>query len=144
MLRYRKYRRAFQRVPAARQTRTMRLVTARRALRLGDRAAAREALGRLIEAGETDPSVFVWAGHLAETARDFPEAQTLYAHARSLKGPAARLATLYLARLHIRRGRREEARRLLRKYLDTYPQDASARALLALASAPAAGDSRSF
>jgi len=122
-------------VPEEAQTRTMRIVTARRSLRLGQAAQARQALGRLIEAGETDPSVFLWAGHLAETAKDWAEARTLYAHARALKGPAARLATLYLARLHIRRGRREEASRLLRKYLETYPEDAPARALLALADA---------
>ena len=108
-------------------------MTARRALRLGETDQARQALGRLIDAGETDPSVFVWAGHLAETAKDWPEAQTLYAHARTLRGQAARLAALYLARLHIRRGRREEATRLLRKYLDAHPEDSAARALLAVA-----------
>jgi len=122
-------------VPEEARTRTLRLAAARRALRLGKPTEAREALGRLIEAGETDPSVFLWAGNLAETAKDWAEAQTLYAHARGLKGPAARLASLYLARLHIRRSRREEASRLLRKYLESYPEDAPARALLAVAEA---------
>jgi len=116
-------------------TRAMRLVAARLALRQGKTKAAREALAPLIEAGETDPAVFLWAGHLAETAQDWPEAETLYRHARTLKGRASQLATLYLARLYLHRERRTEAARLLRGHLDTYPEDAPARALLALADA---------
>ncbi len=116
-------------------TRTMRLVAARLALRRGKTTAARQALDRLIEASEADPAVYLWAGHLAETASDWPEAETLYAHARTLEGPPSRLATLYLARLYLRRQRRTEAARLLRQYLDRYPEDAPARALLALAAA---------
>ena len=92
------------------RTRPMRLAAARLALRRGRTAQAREALRHLIEAGETDPSVFLWAGHLAETANDPAQAETLYTQARKLTGPAARLAVLYLGRLHIRLGRFGQAR----------------------------------
>ena len=121
------------RVPDEAHSRTLRLAAARLALRQGRTDAARHAFAHLIEAGETDPAVFLWAGHLAETAKDWPEAETLYQHARTLDGHAPRLATLYLARLHLRLERRAEAAQLLRQYLDTYPEDAAARALLALA-----------
>ena len=113
----------------------MRLVAARLALRRGKTPQARRALDRLIAAGETDPSVFLWAGHLAETEKDWPRAEALYDQARKLRGRSARLAVLYLARLHFRLLRHADAARLLRKYLDTYPEDASARALLALVDA---------
>jgi len=122
-------------VPQKAWTRAVRIVAARRALRLGDTPRAREALAGLVETGEMDPAVFVWAGHLAETAEDSPEAETLYAHARTLKGPAAGLATLYLARLHFRTGRGPAAARLLRGHLDAHPEDAYARALLAVVDA---------
>jgi len=120
-------------------TRAMRLVAARLALRQGKPQAAREALARLVEAGETDPSVYLWAGHLAETAEDWPEAETLYRHARTLEGTASRLATLYLARLYLRRQRQPEAKRLLEGYLNVHPEDAPARALLALIDAEGNG-----
>ncbi|HUT58410.1 MAG TPA: hypothetical protein VNA25_11250, partial [Phycisphaerae bacterium] len=55
--------------------------------------------------------------------------------ARTLNGRASQLATLYLARLYLHRERRTEAARLLRGHLDVYPEDAPARALLALAEA---------
>jgi len=120
-------------------SRPMRLAAARLALRQGKPAQARVALKGLIEAGETDPAVFLWAGHLAETAKDWPEAETLYAHARKSPGPSARLAALYLARLYFRTGRGEQAAQLLRSYLGTWPEDAPARALLALVEAAARG-----
>ena len=94
-------------------------------------------LTNLIQTGETDPSVFLWAGHLAETQKDWPAAETLYDQARRRNGRPARLATLYLARLHFRRGRLTQAAQLLRKHLDTYAEDAPARALLALVEARA-------
>jgi len=122
-------------VDEQKRTRLMWLVSARLALRGGKGAEARDALDRLIAAGRTDPAVFVWAGHLAETQEDWPKAQTLYEQAGKLKGPSARLAGLYLARLHLRRGRLAKAAQLLRQYLDAYPQDASARSLLALVEA---------
>jgi len=121
------------RVPAAKRTRAMRLAEARLALRRGETDEARTVLQQLIEMGDTDPSVFLWAGRLAETAEDLAEAETYYDHARSLGGSDARLATLYLARLHIRRGRDGEAVRLLRQHLNAHPEDAVARSLLALA-----------
>jgi len=126
-----------ERVGEKTHTRAMRLVAARLALRQGKTKDARRALGRLIDAGETDPAVYVWAGHLAETAKDWPEAETMYRHARTLEGRMARLATLYLARLYVHLDRRAEAGRLLRDYLDEHPEDAPARALLALVGAAA-------
>jgi len=120
------------RVPEAKRTRAMQIADARLALRQAKPEAARAILGRLIALGDTDPAVFLWAGHLAEQAEDWTEARTLYDHARTLTGADARLATLYLARLDIRRGRESEAARLLRSYLNTYPDDAAARSLLGL------------
>ena len=120
------------RVPEAERTRAMQIADARLALRQAKPEAARAILGRLIALGDTDPAVFLWAGHLAEQAEDWTEARTLYDHARTLPGRDARLATLYLARLDIRRGREAEAGRLLRSYLNDYPEDAAARSLLAL------------
>ena len=122
-------------VATADRTRAMHLAAARRELRAGRTADARNALGRLIEAGETDPSVFLWAGHLAETAGDTPEAETLYGQARKMSGGSARLATLYLARLMLRAERSGQSARLLSQYLDAHPEDSAARALLALAEA---------
>jgi predicted Zn-dependent protease len=121
------------RVPPAKRTRAMRVAEARLALRKGERGRAREILKQLIEMGDVGPSVFLWAGHLAEQAEDWAEAAAYYDHARSFEGRDARLATLYLARLHIRRGRDAEAARLLRSYLAERPEDAVARSLLALA-----------
>ncbi|MEA3366581.1 MAG: hypothetical protein U9R68_00540, partial [Planctomycetota bacterium] len=94
---------------------------------------ARKVLGQLIKMGDAGASVFLWAGHLAERAEDWTEAETCYDHARSLHGRDARLATRYLARLHIRRGRDARAVVLLRSHLKSHPEDAVARSLLALA-----------
>ena len=79
--------------------------------------------------------MFLWAGRLAEKAGDWPEAETLYDHARRQEGSAARLAPLYLARLYRDRDRPDEAARLLRAHLDRHPRDSSARALLAVVEA---------
>jgi len=121
------------RVPAPKRTRAMRVAEARLALRRGEQGRAREILKQLIEMGDAGPSVFLWAGHLAEQAGDAVEAATYYDHARAFEGRDGRLATLYLARLHIRQGRDAEAVRLLRAYLKARPEDAVARSLLALA-----------
>ena len=123
------------RVPVKSRTREIGIVAVRRALRLGEAADARTALRRLIEQGEADAGVFLWAGRLAEKAGDWPEAETLYDHARRQEGSAARLATLYLARLYRDRDRPDEAARLLRAHLDRQPRDSSARALLAVVEA---------
>jgi tetratricopeptide (TPR) repeat protein len=121
------------RVPSPKRTRAMRVAEARLALRKGQRGRAREILKQLIGMGDAGPSVFLWAGHLAEQAEDWAEAAAYYDHARSFEGRDGRLATLYLARLHIRRGRDAEAVRLLQSYLAERPEDAVARSLLALA-----------
>lgn len=122
-----------KRVPDASRTRPMRLAAARMALRGGDTPTARQALEKVIAAGETDPSVFLWAGHLAEQAGDPTRAEALYNHARKLTGDAARLATLYLARLNVTGGQQAAAVRLLKQYLNSYPEDVVARAMLAQA-----------
>jgi len=83
--------------------------------------------------GETDPSIFLWAGHLAEETGDLAQALMLYTQACSLEGRAGQLAPLYLARLHLREGRAGQASEVLRKHLDRRPEDAPARALLAVA-----------
>ena len=113
------------------RTRAMRLAAAKLALRRSKPGQARAALDKLIRSGETDPSVFLWAGHLAQNARDYPRAETLYTRARQLKGTAARTATLYLARLYLRLKRLDEASQLLEAYLASHPADAPARAMLA-------------
>ena len=116
-------------------TRAMRLAAAKLALRRSEPAQARAALDKLIGSGETDPAVFVWAGHLAQRARDYPRAEALYTQARRLKGDAARTATLYLARLYITLKRLDQAARLLGAYLASHPADSPARAMLALVNA---------
>ncbi len=120
-------------VPPDRRTPAMHVASARSALRRGRPADARASLSRLIEMGEADGSVLLWAGHLAEQGGDATEAETLYEGARQFTGASARLAVLYLARLHLRGERPGEAVRLLRAYLNDRPEDAPARALLHLA-----------
>jgi len=115
------------------QTRAMQLAEARLALRKGKTTLARQTLDRLIAAGDTDPSVYLWAGHLAEQTKAPDRAIVLYGQARKLTGPAADIATLYLARLHLDAKRHEQASRLLREHLQAHPQDTYARAMLALA-----------
>jgi len=124
-------------VPDKFRTTDMGIIATRLALRLGETADARAALRHLIEQGQADAGVFLWAGHLAEKAKDWAEAETLYDHAGKQKDPAGTLASLYLARMQLRRGRTEEAARLLRAYLDLHPQDSSARAMLAIVKARA-------
>lgn len=117
------------------RTRAMRLAAAKLALRRSKPNQARAALDRLIRAGETDPAVFLWAGHLAETAQDHSRAETLYTQAHRLKGASARTAGLYLARLYLKLKRFDEAARLLEAHLASHPADAPARAMLALVNA---------
>ena len=85
--------------------------------------------------------MFLWAGHLAETGDAPDRAEALYEHARRGQGRAAPLATLYLARLLIKRKRPDQAARIIEKHLAAHPEDAPARALLAVArrQKPAAG-----
>jgi len=125
-------------VPEKSRTLDMGIVATRLALRVGELADARSALRHLIEQGQADAGVYLWAGHLAEKAKDWAEAETLYGQAGRQKSATASLAALYQARLLLHRGRTDEAARLLRAYLDQHPQDSSARALLAVAKARAA------
>lgn len=119
-------------VPEEDRTRAMRIAEARMSLRAGEPREAREVLRKLIEMGEADASVYLWAGRLAEQAKDYAEAEAYYERARSAAGASARLAVLYLARLNLDRARYEQARQLLRGYLKDRPEDAAARALLAV------------
>jgi len=127
------------RVPRETRTRAMRLAAAKLALRQSKPTEARAALDRLIRSGETNPSVFVWAAHLAELAKDWSRAQALYDQARRGTGPAARTAVLYQARLHFKRERFGQATELLDGYLKSHPVDAPARALLAVIKARCPG-----
>jgi len=122
-------------VPTEKHTPAMRIAAARRALRQGRPAGARAALAALIDQGQADPAVFLWAAHLADNAGDHAQARGLYEQARRDTGSAGRLATLALARLLLRIDRPDHAARMLRAYLDAHPEDAVARALLALAEA---------
>ena len=124
-------------VPDKSRTTDMGIIAARLALRLGATADARGALRRLIEKGQADAGIFLWAGHLAEKAKDWAEAETLYDHASKQKGPAGTLASLYTARLLLHRNRTDKATQLLQAYLDRHPQDSVARALLAAVKARA-------
>jgi tetratricopeptide (TPR) repeat protein len=119
-------------VPDDKQTRAMQLAAARLALRKGKTSRASEILTRLITAGDTDPSVYLWAGHLAERTEDPDRAVVFYQQARKLTGPAADMATLYLARLHLGAKRSRQSAQLLAEHLKAHPQDTYARAMLAL------------
>ncbi len=119
-------------VPAGERTRAVRVARARMSLRRGRPETARKVLRELIELGEADAGVFLWAGRLAERAGDYPEAEAYYEQARSAGGSSGRLAVLYLARLHFERARYRRAAQLLRGYLNDRPEDAPTRALLAV------------
>lgn len=119
-------------VPEEEHTDAMRLAKARSALRQGEPEKAREVLSRLIELGGADASVFLWAGHLAEEAGDYPQAQALYRQAGQQGGASGDVASLYLARMHLRQGRLEQSRQAVRNYLKSHPADTTARSLLRL------------
>ena len=86
----------------------------------------------MIEAGKATPDVLLWAGRLAEQQKDLTAAQALYEQARTQAGAQGRLATLYLAGLHIRAGQPSQARKLLQEHLASHPADPQARSLLLL------------
>ena len=119
-------------LPEEKYTDAMRIAQARYALRKGEKEKAREVLGRLIELGGADASVFLWAGHLAEDAGDYARAQALYQQAGQQGSASGSIASLYLARMHLRQGRVEQSRQAVRNYLQSHPADTTARALLRL------------
>ena len=125
-------RRWLGQVDEKKRSKTLHLAAARLALREGKKGPAREALRRLIEAGEADASIFLWAGHLAETEGLADEAQAYYEQARAQGGEASRAAALYLARLHIDRRAYTQARLVLSEYLREHPEDPYARSMLLL------------
>ncbi len=113
------------------RTESMHVAAARTALRRGRVNDARKAVGKLIERGEPDAAVFLWAGHLAERAGDQDAAVVYYEQAKKQQ-PAAGSASLYLARLYYRLGRDREAADLVEQYLAAKPEDSAARAMLSL------------
>ena len=119
-------------VPTARRTRALNLLAARFALRPQRPKEARAALDRLISAGESSPTIFVWAAQIAERFGDLSRAEVLYRQATAREGSAARLATLHLARLLSRIDQGDRAEQLLATHLASYPNDDSARRLLAV------------
>ncbi len=110
-------------VPEAERTRRQTLLSARLALAAGDARAARGALEVLLAAGDTDPAVQVWAGHLAEQAGDLPRAEACY---RLAINASYAPANLRLVALLLRQGRRDEARTLLAVYAAGHPGDEQA------------------
>ncbi len=118
-------------VPAERRDRGQRLLAARLAIQAGETAEAAAALDAIIAGGERDAGVLAWAAALAETRGELARAEALYLQASAGSGPAAGPATLRLVALHLRQGRREEARATLAAYRATAPEDAQARALQA-------------
>lgn len=113
------------------RTESMHVAAARSALRRGRVDDARKAVGTLIERGEPDAAVFLWAGHLAERDGDRDAAVVYYRQAKQ-RQPAAGAASLYLARLYYRLGRDREAADLVEHYLAARPEDSAARAMLSL------------
>lgn len=110
-------------VPEPQRTRRQALLSARLALAAGDAPAARGALESLLAAGDTDPAVQVWAGHLAEQSADPARAEACYRLAITAGHSPA---TLRLVALLLRQGRRDEARTLLATYLVGHPDDEQA------------------
>jgi tetratricopeptide (TPR) repeat protein len=130
--RYELMARWVERVPGAQRTRLMHVASARAALRQGRDEDAFRALTRLIEQGEADAAAYMNAAYAAERLGKEEQAVALYREAQAAGGRAARMAPLYLARLHHRQGRTHRARALVQDYLARYPADAEARALLRL------------
>jgi uncharacterized protein HemY len=118
-------------VPEAQRSRAQRIQAARLAVQAGDGSAAASALETLVVAGERDAAVLSWAATHAETAGDTARAETLYLRAAASAGPAATGASLRLVALHLKHGRRDEARTILAAYLASQPDDVQARALQA-------------
>ncbi|MCX8039525.1 MAG: tetratricopeptide repeat protein [Planctomycetota bacterium] len=116
-------------VPSAQRGRVHHRLAAQAALRAGERAAAQAAIAALLELGEDDPAVLVWAGQLAEEAGEAPRAEALYRQALAGGGQAAPAARLRLIALCLRQQRRDEARALLDRHLAEQPDDGHARAL---------------
>ncbi len=114
-------------VPVAERPRRHVLLAARLALAAGDAPAARTSLDTLLEGGDHDPALQVWAGHLAEQAQDLPRAEACYRLAVS-GGHAS--AGLRLASLFLRQGRRAEAATLLALHVAAHPDDEQARSLI--------------
>lgn len=123
-------------IPAQKRSRTIQIALARAGLREAEPDRAHEALRRLIALGESDMSIYLWAGRLAEAAGAVAAAQAYYEQARQQDETASGMADLHLARLHIGAGRGGLAAQVLRRYLAAHPEDAYGRALLQVA-APA-------
>jgi tetratricopeptide (TPR) repeat protein len=110
---------------SATRSRTVELAAARLAVARQDPVGADRALDRLVQASERDPQILTWAGSLAEQIGDPARAEACYL-AAGTHGPA----TLRLAVLYLRQGRRDEARTTLAAHLAAHPDDRQARELL--------------
>ena len=119
-------------VDVKKRTKTLTLLEARLAIKSGQKKQAREALDRLIRAGEATPNVLLWAGQLAEQTGAMAKAESLYQQASHMSGSAGRLAVLHLARLLHRMNQIERASQLLSTYVAKHPDDEPARELLAV------------
>lgn len=117
-------------IPADKRTRSAALTAARLALKSKDLPAADAALAPLLEQGENEPSVLLWAGSIAEQRDHFDRAEALYRQAVTGSGEQAQLAALYLAKLLRQRNRTGEAVGVLNEHLQKFPADAHARELL--------------
>ncbi len=112
-----------QAVPADKRSRAGHLLAARLAAQTNDLAAADAALQLVLRQSEADPAVLAWAGSLAENRNDLGRAEALY---RQADAQGAGIASLRLVVLLHRRGRADEARRLLAIYRQAKPNDAQA------------------
>lgn len=111
-------------------------LAARLALAAGDPAAARAAFQRLLELGADDEATLLHAARLEE-AQDAPAvAEALYRQAAQTGSVTARI---YLARLLLEQGRREEARTLLATLAAEHPEIAVVRQMLAVLGDGSAG-----
>ena len=116
-------RRWLQAVPADKRSRAGHLLAARLAAQANDVVAADAALQLVLRQGEADPAVLAWAGSLAENRNDLTRAEALY---RQADAQGAGIASLRLIVLLHRRGRTDEAQRLLATYRQAKPNDAQA------------------
>lgn len=118
------------RIAAKDRSRTVELLDARLSARDGDPAQAQQALERLIQRGDADTRVLLWAGQIAESAGDLAKAEARFSQARDVGGPDVGVATMHLARLYHRLEQSDRALELLATYLAAYPGDTAARRLL--------------
>ncbi|MEE2961161.1 MAG: tetratricopeptide repeat protein [Myxococcota bacterium] len=119
-------------VPPAKRSKHMILVEAKARLKKGERKRARVALETLLNKGENDTQLFIWAGRLAEQDGALNEAEALYRQAVVYKDKNERMASLHLAHFLTRNQQLREASKVIGHHLRTFPGDLSAKKLLEL------------